>query len=562
MKQIRIIFILLISQICILNLFSEDILLKVLNEELKRDFNQLENHNPKPYYLEYRVDDIKSYSISTSFGSLVNDDEARSRFLSVTTRIGSPQLDNSHEINKTTSPFQPVTIGLPIEDNPDALKMLIWQSTHYSVMNSIDDYNMVMSSLKQNNKKNNEENIVPDFSIEKPYTYYEEPIDLTLPDKSKWVQKLKDITSQFRQDTTVVRADASLYYYGIRKYFVNSEGSSIVQNNTYAQLQIWVVVRSSNGNYYPIVKSYYSYYTDSLVSDNQLNNDISWIKTMVSKLYNAPLAEAYSGPAILSPSAAAVFFHEIFGHRIEGHRLKSISDSHTFINQIGNKILPKQISIYCDPTLQKINNQDLFGYYKYDDEGMQAQRVDIVNQGKLVGFLMSRSPNKILSHSNGHGRSQIGRVPVSRQSNFIVTTSKPYSDKELRKKLISECKKQKKQYGLYIEQVIGGFTQTSRYSPNVFNITPVLVYKIYTDGRPDELVTGIDLIGTPLAIFSEIVATGSELEVFNGYCGAESGSIPVSAVSPALFIKKIEIQKKPDNSSSIPILPSPDIEKK
>ena len=174
---------------------------------------------------------------------------------------------------------------------------------------------------------------------------------------------------------------------------------------------------------------------------------------------------------------------------------------------------------------------------------------------------MSRSPIEDFPKSNGHGRAKAGMAPVSRQSNLIVETKKPVTNKELRKKLISQCKKENKEYGYMFDQVVGGFTMTNRYSPNVFNVSPTIVYRIYVDGRPDELVRGVNFIGTPLAIFSEIEATGDSTGVFTGYCGAESGSIPVTAVSPALFIKKIETQKQPEGYGQMPILPRPDVEK-
>ena len=124
--------------------------------------------------------------------------------------------------------------------------------------------------------------------------------------------------------------------------------------------------------------------------------------------------------------------------------------------------------------------------------------------------------------------------------------------------LIKECKKQGKAYGYLFRDVMGGFTNTARYMPNAFNIFPTEVYRIYTDGRPDELVRGVDLIGTPLAMFSEIAAAGNKPGVFHGFCGAESGSVPVSAIAPALLVKKIETQKKMKSQLDETILPRPD----
>lgn len=543
---------LVISAIAIFYLPSygrEDQLLEIMKHELNREF-EIYSKQPLPcYYLEYRVDEIKSTELECSFGSLVEDESDSMRILSVTSRIGDYRLDNTHEVEKNGSLYNPFSLSLPIENKEKAIRMILWKATQYAVRDAINTYNKVLTAQKTPSD-------IPDFSKESTYIYHEPLIPVRYPAKEEWLLRLKKYTGRFVGNENIIRADANLSCKYYRKYLINSEGSSIVQNLTYVQLQILVVGKSGSGST-PLILSYHAFDPDSLPSDEQIEMDLASITDLQEKLKDAPQAEAYAGPAILSPAAAAVFFHEIFGHRIEGHRLKYSFDSQTFKTQVGNRVLPKYVNIYSDPTLKYYQGKAMFGYYPYDDQGIKSQRVTVVEDGILKNFLMSRTPLAEFQQSNGHGRSQIGKIPVSRQSNLIVEAQKIYTEKELRKKLIAECKKQKKSYGLYFKEVIGGFTQTSRYSPNVFNVTPTLVYKVYTDGRPDELVKGVDFIGTPLAIFSEIAAMGDEPGIFTGYCGAESGSIPVTATSPALLIKKIETQKKPEGFNPEPILSRP-----
>jgi predicted Zn-dependent protease len=151
-----------------------------------------------------------------------------------------------------------------------------------------------------------------------------------------------------------------------------------------------------------------------------------------------------------------------------------------------------------------------------------------------------------------------GMQPTSRQSNLIVETSQPKTNEELRAELIRLAKEQNKPYGYLFDDVLGGFTMTGRFIPNAFNVTPTLVYKIFTDGRPDEIVRGVDLVGTPLAIFSQIDQAGGKIETFNGYCGAESGTVPVACVAPMIVVKVIETQKKSKSQERPIILPRPD----
>jgi TldD protein len=274
-------------------------------------------------------------------------------------------------------------------------------------------------------------------------------------------------------------------------------------------------------------------------------------------LLKAPLVDPFVGPAILSGRAAGVFFHEIFGHRIEGHRQRDESEGQTFAKQVGAKILPDFLSVVSDPTRHNLNGIDLNGWYDFDDEGVKARPVTVVDKGVLRNFLMSRSPINGFQESNGHGRREPGREIVPRQSNLIVESGNKVSDANLRKQLLAEIQKQGKPYGLYFEQVTSGFTMTRRQGLQAFAVVPTVVYRVYADGRPDELVRGADIVGTPLAAFSKIAATSDKTEIFNGYCGAESGSVPVSAVSPALLVTEVEIQKKERSLDTPPILGPP-----
>jgi TldD protein len=252
-----------------------------------------------------------------------------------------------------------------------------------------------------------------------------------------------------------------------------------------------------------------------------------------------------------------VFFYFFFGHRIEGARLKKETDGQTFKKKVGEIVLPKDFSVIFDPNITTYRGIPLNGSYKYDDEGVKGEKVIIVDRGVLKNFLMTRTPINDFPKSNGHARAQAGLQPVSRQSNLIVETEKPYTDAQLKEMLIEEAKKQDKEYGYYFARVAGGFAMIGRFLPNSFNVTPLEVYRVFVDGRPDELVRGVDLVGTPLAMFSQVEAAGDTPGNFAGMCGAESGSVPAGCCSPALFVKQIEMQKKDKSQNRPPILERP-----
>jgi len=274
-------------------------------------------------------------------------------------------------------------------------------------------------------------------------------------------------------------------------------------------------------------------------------------------LRKAPITEPFDGPAILSGRAAAVFFHEVLGHRLEGQRQRGDEEGQTFTKDVGKEVLPEFLSVADDPTITKFQNTWLSGSYEYDDEGQKAERVDLIQDGVLKNFLMSRLPIASFAASNGHGRAESGHVPTGRQGNLIVSSTKTVSEAELRKELIAEAKKQGKPYGLYFEDISSGFAVTQRSSPQAFQVIPLVVWRVHVDGRPDELVRGVSIVGTPLAAMKSIVATGDKSEVFNGECGAESGTIPVSAVAPAMLLSSIETQRQQQGTARPPILPIP-----
>jgi TldD protein len=307
----------------------------------------------------------------------------------------------------------------------------------------------------------------------------------------------------------------------------------------------------------PLYLSYFGFKEADFPSEASVLSDISALIHNLDMLRKAPIVDPYTGPAILSGKASGVFFHEILGHRLEGHRLRSESEGQTFKKKVGEQILPGFLSIIFDPTIRELHGLVLSGAFNFDDEGTQAEKVITIQDGVLKDFLMNRTPADRFPRSNGHGRSQPGANPVSRQSNLIVESKNRIQDDKLRQMLIEECKKQNKPFGLLFTEISGGYTSTGRSSPNAFNVTPLAVYRIYTDGRPDEIVRGVDLIGTPLTVFGKITATGTQQEVFNGTCGAESGSVPVSAVSPSILVLEIEVQKKAKSQEKPPILPPP-----
>lgn len=541
---------------------EQDTLLNLMKEEMQREIGELKNSPVPPYYVDYQINDINFARISSSFGSLVLSSSDNSRILKVNVRLGDYQFDNTHGTEQSSTPdYDAYEYGgmagysiLPIENKADAIKYTLWQGTEAAYKAALAQYRFIKSPTTKPLPTQ-----VPDFSKETATKYYEVfPSHFSSTfNKKDWEDKTRSYSSIFLSNNNLITGEVLLSVVSQRDYFLSSEGSEIVQNTSHFYLYLIGSIRAQDGDILPLHKTYFGFQQDQLPSRETVDRDIREMISKLEALRVAPIAEPYTGPAILHAQTAGVFFHEIFGHRVEGHRLKEEMDGQTFRAQIKEQVLPSHISVTFDPTLSQIGKKLLNGHYKFDNEGVKGQRVQAVEKGVLKQFLMSRTPLDNFVKSNGHGRGSPGLRTVSRQSNLIVETSKGNSMEDLRKMLIKECKRQKKKYGYLFKDVMGGFTNTNRITPNAFNIFPTEVYRIYVDGRPDELVRGVDLIGTPLSMFAEITATGNEREVFNGFCGAESGQVPVSAISPALFVKRIETQKKPTAIQDTTLLARP-----
>ena len=445
-------------------------LLEILETELNREFKQLSKAEIPVYYLDYRLNEIQTTTISSNMGSLMASGTNKRRLLKARVRVGDYSLDNTHEFEDDY--FGGMLGGggvennfFPIENKPEAIQQSIWFLTHMEYLVAADQYKKIQNSNRKDSV------IVPDFSRETPTNYIESESLSHEINKKEWEKMIKNLSAFFLNEEDIISGNVDLNYTTERVYFVSSEGSRIVQNKTNVFLRIKGTIRGDkNSQFIPLSKTYFAFKLEDLPSEEDLIKDIEVLITTLINLQQAPIAEPYTGPALLHPRASGVFFHEIFGHRIEGHRLKSNYDGQTFKEKIDQRILPKSMSVYFEPTRQTYNDQDLIGYYKYDEEGIKARKVTVVENGYLKAFLMSRSPLENISHSNGHGRAQAGMAPVSRQSNLIVESTKLMDSVELRKAFIKECKKQGKEYGYYFVDVQGGYTQTDRYAPNAFNI--------------------------------------------------------------------------------------------
>ena len=529
--------------------------LGILQSELRRNFDTLSKGATPAYFIGYTVHDERSAQMVASFGALERSDESRGRFGTVEVRVGDYTLDNTHPIRGEGGGGSPRVgrISLPLTDEDKPIALAFWRATDRAFKQATEALTRVTTNVAA---KVREENPAPDFSHETPQVYAGTPVTYTL-DTRQWEARLRRVSAVFADDPLIFSGSVSLTVRASNRFYANTEGSQLATGDLQYRVFIQGVTKADDGMELPLYNSYFSRSIDGLPDEKTLLSDAREMRDLLARLRRAPLVDPYSGPAILSGRAAGVFFHEIFGHRVEGHRQRNADDGQTFGAKVNEPVLPSFLSVFFDPTARTRANVELMGHYLYDDEGVQARRVTVVDQGLLKTFLLGRAPLREFPKSNGHGRGEPGLAAVSRQSNLMVESSRTVTSQALVAMLKEEARRQGKPFGLLFDNIEGGFTTTGRSNPNAFNVMPNIVYRIYTDDRPPELVRGVDLIGTPLAAFGKFIAASDRIAVFNGVCGAESGSVPVSASSPELLVSEVEVQKKAQSQEGLPILPAP-----
>ncbi|MCK4340240.1 MAG: hypothetical protein KAY37_00770 [Phycisphaerae bacterium] len=537
---------------------DEHALLAIMQSELDLSMEKLVGPNgTKPYFLQYAVTDEQDINISATLGALTADRVSHTRQLDVDARCGDYALDSTRQIRGGGffggyERWGGFTL-LPLDDDPVATRHVLWLKTDEEFKAAVKRLAQVKANLKV---KVEEEDPSDDFSREEPSVHVGPWVTQTC-DREQLVERIRALSRRFREHPQIFSSRVSLSGNVTNHLAVNSEGSKLQFGRGWWRIGVLASTIAEDGMELMQYTSFDAHTLDGLPSDEEVLAAIERVIAEILALREAPIVDPYTGPAILMHRASGVFFHEIFGHRIEGHRQKDVEEGQTFAKKLGQEILPTFLSIVDDPSQRSFNGVDLNGFYEFDDECVPGQPARIVEDGVLKTFLMSRSPTRGINKSNGHGRRQPGLKVVARQGNLIVESTKQVPFEKLREMLIDECKKQDKEFGLLFSDISGGFTMTQRWLPQSFKVRPILVYRIYTDGRPDELVRGVDIVGTPLTSFSCILCTGDDSEVFNGICGAESGSVPVSAVSPSILVEQIEIEKKQKAQDRPPILPAP-----
>lgn len=528
-----------------------DLLAAVLQDTLAQASRQPD----PPYHLALALDDTRRVVLQATHGAFAGREEEHVRTGDVDLRVGSFQLDNTHKLRDAGWSFgdERPALRLPLEDAPVPLR----EAYYRAIDDAWREARQRLVKVRANDAvKVEREDPSDDFSPAPAVVHRAQPGPLVI-DEAAWSGLLREASGRYLRFPHVYDSAVQITVTEERRWLVTNDGIRVEDGRHHLRVATWGTSVAEDGMRLQVYDYVDVASVDRLPSRGEVFEMVDTVAQRVSALRAAPLVEPYAGPAILRGRAAGVFFHEIFGHRVEGHRQKDEDEGQTFTRQVGRAILPAFLSVVDDPLLASLDGVDLNGHYLVDDEGVAAERVTLVEAGILRNFLLSRAPIAGFPRSNGHGRRQPGRAAVARQGNLLVQASVTVPYARLREQLVAEVKRQGRPFGLVFDDISGGFTFTGRSDPNAFVVQPVTVWRVYPDGRPDELVRGVDLIGTPLTTFSRILAAADDFDLFNGVCGAESGWVPVTAGSPSLLVSEVEVQRREKGNDRPPVLAPP-----
>jgi predicted Zn-dependent protease len=537
----------------------EDLLLGAMKAELDRSVSELAVEGyPKPYFIAYQLKDTQTRGVAARDGAIHTDDGNRSRLVRAEVRVGDYELDNTED--QEGQSYDELTLyqapaEAPIDDSPAALRHLLWRLTDQRYKMALTSYHRVKGKRVYETEA---ERSKRSFTREEPARHRDAIAPLTF-DEDRWRAAARKLSAQVARPAWVFDSAVEIEVRKVTQLFVSSEGSEIVTDQAIYGLHVRAMSRADDGMLLEHSIDHYGRSESDLPDLPRLEAEIETMLAELFALRAAPELEPYTGPAILEPRATGVIFHEAVGHRLEANRQDDRDDGRTFTGQVGRPVLPAQITVIDDPTLGELGGVPLNGAYRFDDEGVAAQRTLLIERGVLRSFLTGRKPTEGTSRSNGHGRAQANASPVARMGNLIVETNAPLDRAALEKALLDEVRRQGKPFGLIVGDIIGGSTNTSTYGYQAFKGAARMVYKVDAKTGDKTLVRGVEIVGTPLASINKIAAAGSELGVFNGYCGAESGYVPVSTAAPAMLFSEIELQRSAQSKQRGQILPPPEV---
>ncbi len=492
-----------------------------------------------PYYIEYRVDDFASYEAVANYGALTTEQEGHQRVVRVNVRVGSYTFDSS------SSRGDGVVQLAPTDNNVEAIRYALWLATDDAYKGALRNFAAKQANMKRFESQAREH----DFAEAKPVTHIE-PVRVLDIDRNDWkhrlieasglyasVPEVRDFAKDVQYSTTNVRAIA------VNRYLVNTEGSVI--RTGYSGYQDAVSVGGQAADGMRLGRDNGSVATTAKELESAASFRQRTIDDLRSfnQLRNAPLvaADDYHGPVLFSADAAADVLTRLFVPNVEADRPEPGTTARTqgaYTSSLHARVLPEFLNATDDPLLETFNGKQLMGSYKIDDEGVPAQSVNVVLEGKLDCYLIGREPVRDFTSSNGHGRAAPAQAPHPHAGVMVFSPKEKLSDKDMTDRLLALAREQNRD--VYAVNTLGG------------ELAPRLLFRVHPDGAR-ELVRGaaFDEVDNR-SLRSSVVAAGGTPWVSNSL-----GPIPQSTIAPALLFDDIVVKRATEEQQKLPYYAPP-----
>jgi len=564
-------------------LSQESPIFKAMQDEMKRTTGKLKLQKEKPpYYVSYKIVDEKNISIQGELGAIVSDHSDHNRYLVVDLRVGKYDFDNT---NFLESPEYSYSFGqsggsenLPLDDDYDAIRQKIWLATDEQYKAAIDLLAKKKSAIEHKQIKDT----IADFSRVSPDYYIESAKNISL-DRNEWLTNIKTISNIFRGYPKIQTSGANFSFQLATIYFLDSDGNKYVKNDINTILEVSANTQTTDG----------ISLTDNVTFSGHIPLDLPVLSSMIQKvnamadtlslLTTAAEEKDYTGPVMFTSMAAPELFFEIIGKGLSDTRkpiyedegmAQMVSEQTGFLaDKIGKEVLPKSFSVFDDPKLNSNNGMTLYGKYAIDDQGIKPEKIDLVKNGKLLTLPMSRTPNKEIKKSNGHGR-YIGGQIRNTISNLIIKSDQ--TTENLDTTFISYLKQKDLEYGIVVTQLAFQmpksrdemmdefamyFGGSNRETPLISE--PLIAYRLYQDGKK-ELIRGLKFDAVTPMILKDIIAAGKDEIVYNFVYKERFSSsyLPLSVTAPSVILEKMIMTSNEAKAKKPPYLKHPYFGKK
>lgn len=532
-----------------------------LHAELRRSMRLLQRPgHPRVCSLSYLFRNDRRESVRARLGAITAHDIEGRAHVYCDLRVGSHRYDQVARGGLEDNSDQDESIrylDMPSEVNEDAYRVALWRLTEARYREAVEQYYERKSDqLHYVDEGRGFASRTEGRRVRAGKLAKFEELDV-----DRWMHVLRKASALLRGFPEIQVSELELAAWHSQQRFVGSEGADVVQQRAIFDLYATFWMLTPTGHRVEQDINFVTCDSDELPDERGILRMVRERVELMRGLSHAPHLSAFSGPVLLAPVPAGLFFHEVVGHRLEGSRLLSSDEGATFAALRGKAIAPSFVDIVDDPTERRFRGRSLIGSFDFDDEGRRAKRAQLVRAGVLESFLTTAAPIPGQKELNGHARNAYHERPISRMGNLFVASRKPLAAQELWERFLAEIRRRKAPFGIYVRETLGGETETKSYDFQAFKGEIMHAERVRPDGRR-ELVRGVDFVGTPLSALESLVALGDDVTIDNAYCGAESGYIPVSTVCPSALMASLELQSKDRQRYSPFALPPPPIGKR